>query len=394
MQNAYSIAAHWPHGFDEAGLEAWVTGLRQQLAGPVSLGLLFTTPPLFPQAEALLEVLRLHGRIPLLVGCSSNALVAGDRELEGGSGLVLGLYVLPGAQLAGVHFTQQQVEAVGNGTGWPAETGVAARATNGWLAFLDPFSVDVEGWLRSWNAAYAPLPTIGGLAGGDLQSQHCQVYLDGQVFDEGGVAVSVGGAVKPVGLVAQGCTPIGETWTLTRVEQNLIHQIANRPAFQVLADTVEHLSSEEQQRIRGNLFIGLAMNEYRDEFRRGDFIVRNLLGADPQSGVLAVAARPRAGQTIQFQRRDAAAAREEMRTLLGRAKTELAGSPVYGGCLCTCIGRGQALYGRAHQDAQAVQQHLGPLGLAGCFCHGEIGPVGGRNFLHSYTASLALFVGR
>lgn len=394
MQNAYSIAAHWPHGFDEAGLAAWVTGLRQQLAGPVSLGLVFTTPPLFAHAEALLEVLRLHGRIPLLVGCSSNALIAGDQELESASGLVLGLYVLPGARLAGVHFTQQQLEAVGEETGWTVETGVPAGSTNGWLAFVDPFTVDPEGWLRSWNKAYTSVPTVGGLAVGDPQSQRTQLYLDGRVFEEGGVAVSVGGAIAPLGLVAQGCTPIGETWTLTRVEQNLIHQIANRPAFQVLADTVEHLSSEEQQRIRGNLFIGLATTEYRDEFRRGDFIVRNLIGADPQSGVLAVAARPRAGQTVQFQRRDAAVAREEMRAVLTQARAGLGDAQIYGGCLCACTGRGRGLFGRASQDAQMVQRHLGPLGLAGCFCQGEIGPVGGRNFLHSFTAALALFVGK
>jgi small ligand-binding sensory domain FIST len=358
----------------------------------VSLGLLFTTPRFFPHAEPLLEILRVHGRIPLLAGCSSQSLVVGGQEVEENAGFTLGLYSLPGAELEACHFTQRQVEEA-NGPGyWHLESGVDAEHTNGWLAFLDPFNMDSEGWLRSWNEAYAPVPILGGLASGDLQAQQTQVYLNGDAFDEGGVAVSVGGAVKLVGVISQGCTPIGDTWTLTRVEQNLIQQIANRPAYQVLADTVERLSPEDQRRARGNLFIGLAINEYREEFHRGDFLVRNLLGADPHSGVLAVGAFPRPGQTIQFQRRDARAAQEDMEALFGRAHAELTGATIYGGCLCTCNGRGKHLFGRPNHDAQMVQRHFGPLGLTGFFCNGEIGPVGGNNFLHGYTASLALFV--
>jgi small ligand-binding sensory domain FIST len=392
VNSRHSITAHWPGGFDEAGLQGWVSGLCRQLAGPVSLGLVFTTPKFFPHAAPLLEVLRVHGRIPLLLGCSSNALVVGEQEVEESAGLVLGLYSLPGAVLEAFYFTQRHVEEANGPAYWHHETGVDTEHTNGWMAFLDPFNMDSEGWLRSWNEAYAPLPVLGGLASGEPHAQRTQVYFNGDVFEEGGVAVSIGGAVKPVGVISQGCTPIGETWTLTRVEQNLIHQIANRPAYQVLADTVEKLPPEEQRRARGNLFIGLAINEYREEFHRGDFLVRNLLGADPRSGVLAVGAFPRAGQTIQFQRRDAAAAREEMAELLNRARRELAGATIYGGCLCTCNGRGKHLFGRPHHDAQMVQRHFGPLGLTGFFCNGEIGPVGEKNFLHGYTASLALFV--
>lgn len=366
--------------------------MYRQLDHPVSLGLVFATPNFFPQASQVLEILRVHGRIPLLVGCSSNALVVGGQEVEENPGLVLGLYSLPDAVLQAFHFTQRHVEEANGPAYWHHETGVGVEDTNGWLTFLDPFNMDAEGWLRSWNEAYAPLPVMGGLASGESQTQRTQVYLNGEVFEEGGVAVSIGGAVKPVGVISQGCTPIGETWTLTRVEQNLIHQIANRPAYQVLADTVEGLPPEEQKRARGNLFIGLAINEYREELHRGDFLVRNLLGADPRSGVLAVGAFPRAGQTIQFQRRDAAAAREEMEDLLDRARVQLTGETIYGGCLCTCNGRGKHLFGRPHHDAQMVQQYFGPLGLTGFFCNGEIGPVGEKNFLHGYTASLALFV--
>ena len=394
MKTGNSIAAHWTGGFDETGLQNWAADLRRQLDAPVSLGLVFTTPRFFPHATQLLEILRLHGRIPLLVGCSSTSLVVGSQEIEEKAGLALGLYALPGADLEAVHFTQLQVEEANGPAYWHLETGVDSEHTQGWLVFLDPFNLDSEGWLRSWNEAYAPAPVVGGLASGELQAQQTQVYLNGDVFDEGGVAVSIGGAVRLAGVISQGCTPIGETWTLTRVQQNLIQQIANRPAYQVLSDTVEKLSPEEQKRARGNLFIGLAINEYLEEFHRGDFLVRNLLGADPRSGVLAVGAFPRTGQTIQFQRRDAAAAQEDMEGVLAHARTELGGATIYGGCLCTCNGRGKHLFGKPHHDAQMVQRHFGPLGLAGFFCNGEIGPVGESNFLHGFTASLALFVKR
>jgi len=391
--NEYSAAAHWPDDFEEAGLQQWAESLRGQLAAPqVSLGLVFMSPRFFPRAKQVLEILRVHARIPLLVGCSSQSLIVGDHEVEQNAGLTLGLYALPGAELQGVHFRQEQVEEA-NGPGyWRMETGVEPDHTNGWLVFIDPFHLDSETWLRAWNEAYAPLPVFGGLASGDFSEQATQVYLNGDVFEEGGVAISVGGEVRLVGVTSQGCTPIGETWTLTKVEQNIIHQIGNRPAYEVLAETFNGLTPQQQKTARGNLFIGLVVNEYLEDFHRGDFLIRNLLGADPRTGSIAVGALPRLGQTVQFQRRSKEAATEDMEELLTRARKQLGDTPIYGGCLCSCNGRGQNLFGRPNHDAQMVQQRLGPLGLAGFFCNGEIGPVGEKSFLHGYTASLALFV--
>jgi small ligand-binding sensory domain FIST len=391
--NEYSTAAHWPGDFDEAGLQKWAENLRLQLSAPqVSLGLVFMSPRFFPRARQVLEILRVHARIPLLAGCSSPSLIVGEHEVEQNAGITLGLYALPGADLKAVYFKQEQVEEA-NGPGyWHLETGIEPAQTNGWLAFIDPFHLDSESWLNTWNEAYAPLPVMGGLATGESNEQTTQVYLNGDVFEEGGVAISVGGSVKLVGVTSQGCTPIGETWTLTRVEQNIIHQIGNRPAYKVLEETFSQLTPEEQKQARGNLFVGLVVNEYLEDFHRGDFLIRNLLAADPRSGKIAVGALPRLGQTIQFQRRSAAAATEDMNALLSRARNQLEDATIFGGCLCSCNGRGKNLFGRPNHDAAMVQQRLGPLGLAGFFCNGEIGPVGEKSFLHGYTASLALFV--
>jgi small ligand-binding sensory domain FIST len=393
MTTDCAVAAHWEGGFDETALQQWAEALAGRLtAGPVTLGLVFLSPPLIPHAEAILELLRVHARIPLLAGCSSASLIAGDREYEDGGGLVLGLYHLPGAQVAGYRFTQEQVEEAQGGAYWHAETGVEPGQTNGWLVFADPFHLDAESWLRSWNESYAPLPVLGGLASGDPAEAVTQVYLNGEVYTEGGVALSIGGEVELRGVISQGCTPIGEIWTITRVNRNLIQEIGNRPAYEVLVETFNNLAPEEQKKTQRNLFVGLVVNEYLEEYHRGDFLIRNLLGADPRSGTVAVGALPRAGQTLQFQRRDAGAAEEDMVALLRRTRSDLGGRAVYGGCLCCCNGRGHRLFGRPDHDARSVQSELGPLALSGFFCNGEIGPVGEQNFLHGYTASLALLV--
>ena len=396
MTPLFAVAAHYSGGWDEARLERWAIQLRARLDAPnVTLGLVFLTPQFFEVAAEVLEILRVHARIPLLVGCSSQSLIVNGEELEEDAGLVVQLYHLPDAQLRAVHFTDADLEKATTPAEWHRLTGVTPAQTHGWLVFAEPFHLDGETWLREWNAAYPGLLAVGGLASGVFEEQRTQIYLDGEVFEEGGVAVSIGGGVRLECLTSQGCTPIGAPWTITKSDQNLIFQIANRPAYHVLVDTFNGLSKDEQLHSQGNLFVGFASSEYHDEFHRGDFLVRNLLGADPQNGILAVGALPRPGQTIQFHRRDAATATEDLVAGLERTRRRLVDATVYGGLLCVCNGRGRRLFGplgRPNHDAGLVQEQLGPLPVAGFFCNGELGPVGGRNFLHGYTASLALLV--
>src|SRR2546425_789493 len=159
MQSEFAVAAHWSGGFDESAVRAWAEELRGRLASPrVGLGLVFMAPRFFPHAVQVLEVLRVHAQVPLLAGCSSKSLIAGAEEIEDADGLVLGLFALPAARLRGVHFTQEQVEEANGPAYWHLETGVNPDDSNGWLVFADPFQVDAERWLRSWNEAYAPLP--------------------------------------------------------------------------------------------------------------------------------------------------------------------------------------------------------------------------------------------
>lgn len=393
VTSEYTATGFWDGVWDETGVRKWAEDLRTCLRGvKPTLGLVFLSPAFQPHASTLLELLRVHAQVPLLLGCSASSLIQGGEENEGREGIVLGLYHLPGAELKATHISPFQIEESESVEYWHRETGVEPAKCHGWLAFADPFRTDCETWLKWWNKAYSPQPILGGLASGQGAQEETQLYLNGEVFNEGVVAVSVGGSVAIRGVVSQGCTPIGQTWTVTKAQGNVIQEIGNRPAYQVLAQTFKELPVEIQKRAQGNLFIGLVVNEYQEDFRRGDFLVRNLMAGDPVSGVLAVGARPRPGQSLQFQCRDAAAATQDMTELLLREQGELKGHAVYGACLCTCAGRGKNLFGSSDHDASLVQQHFGPFGLTGFFCNGEIGPVGGKSYLHGYTACLTLFV--
>ena len=218
------------------------------------------------------------------------------------------------------------------------------------------------------------------------------MFLNEKTYDHGAVALAMSGPYTVRTIVSQGAAPIGETWIITGARGPIIETIAQRPAYQVLEDTVRALSPEMQQRAQRNLLVGLAMNEYQSEFRRGDFLIRNLTGIDRERGTLAVGALPRVGQTIQFQVRDPEAADEDLRELLGRAREALGGSEPVGALLCSCNGRGVGLFGEPDHDARTLADLLGPIPVAGFFCNGEIGPVGEQNFLHGFTASIALVI--
>lgn len=393
MQGRHGVSGVWKGGWNEAGLARWAASLRRQLDAPgVTLGLAFLGPSLFAHAEEVLEVLRVHGRIPRLAGCSGVGLVSGGDEFEQGADLVLGLHHLPGASVTGLHLSRETIEATDDAPSWVRRTGLGPEQVNGWLVFASPFDLNGEAWLRQWNEAYPGIPAVGGLASGDFRAERCQVYLDGGVHEHGVVVVAIRGEIGLETVVSQGCTPIGQSWTITRAERNFILGIGNRPAYSVLMETFEGLSEEERRRSQNNLFVGLAIDEYREELHCGDFLVRNLLGGDPKNGALAVGAFPRAGQTLQFQRRDSETAAAELSALLARARTRLRHRPVYGGCLVVCNGRGEKLFGSPNHDAGLVQEQLGPVAVSGFFGHGELGPVARRNFLHGYTAALGLFV--
>jgi small ligand-binding sensory domain FIST len=361
--------------------------------GGVDLTLLFAHSAFeadFPELVA--EVKRLT-HTSTLIGCSGQGIIGPGREVEREPAIAIQTFSLPGSLLVPVRITEDDIAGKERAEAWAQEVNTSRYLINSWLAFADPFW-DVNDMLRLIWSVYPGNAVVGGLASHHMGVQHTYLFLNDEVFDGGGVAVAMGGSYRIRPVVSQGCKPIGETWTITETEENVIKTIGMRRALDVLVETYHGLPENLQRRARTNLFIGLAMNEYKDDYGRGDFLVRNLLGIDQEAGSLIVNALPRPGQTLQFQLRDPEAADEDLQQLLGAMKEELGDNSPIGALLCCCNGRGLSLFGEANHDVNTVSEMLGPMPVAGFFCNGEIGPIGGKNFIHGYTASMGIIAKR
>jgi small ligand-binding sensory domain FIST len=355
------------------------------------LAVLFASASYAQEFPELIEQARQTLRSRVLIGCSGQGVIGPSTEIEGEPALALFALSLPDASLETRHLSQAELHQCDSVGATRKLLGVQPDDVNAWLLLADPYTLDAERLLDVLSAAYPSVPLLGGMASGDAQARRTHLFLDGQVHENGALALAIGGTLTIRSIVSQGCNPIGRPWTITGTQEQTIKSIAGRPALDVLVETIEQLPEEERQRAQQNLLIGLAMDEYREDFGRGDFLIRNLLGVDRESGAIAVSALPREGQTLQFQVRDAAAADEDLRLLLQEKKAAPPGEELLGALLWSCNGRGQGLFGSPDHDAKAVAEILGPIPLAGFFCNGEIGPVGSKNYLHGFTASIALF---
>jgi small ligand-binding sensory domain FIST len=380
-------AARWDQALGAALSEA-----GDVLKTTPDLVLLFASPAYAAAFPHMAAVALDRTGAGVLIGCSGQGVIGPAREIEDRPALSLLAVSMPGGSLRAVHLTQPWVAASESAEDWHRLTGVTPDDVNAWMIFADPFTLDAEALLTGLARAYPGTPLIGGIASGEVRARRTHLFLNGDVYSEGAVLLAIGGAYTVRTVVSQGAEPIGEPWTVTSARENILETIGGRPAYEVLAETFHGLPPATQQRARTNLLVGLAIDEYRDHFGRGDYLIRNLMGVDPQSGAVAIGAYPRTGQTIQFQVRDAAAADEELRAMLAGARAELAGASPVAALLCSCNGRGAGLFGTADHDARALADQFGPVPTAGFFCNGEIGPVGGAPFLHGFTASIGLIV--
>ncbi len=361
-------------------------------SGSVDLALLFASAHHQAHYEELVARAYRESGASVLVGCSGQGIIGVEQEVEGSPAISLLTLSVPQATFTPVRVTQQTLAAAHSAEAWHTEVQLEPEAVKGWIVFADPFSMECEHLVAGLGAAYPERPIVGGLASEDHRRQGTHVFLNERAYADGAVAVALSGAIGLRAVVSQGCQPIGEPWIITDAERNIIRTISGRPAYEVLVDTLRSLPPEMQRRARTNLLVGLAIDEYRDSFGRGDFLIRNLMGVDPENGAMAIGAYPRVGQTIQFQLRDAAAADEDLHALLGLASEELKGRRPAAALLCSCNGRGAGLFGKPNHDAEGVAREMGSVPLAGFFCNGEIGPIGQKNFLHGFTASIALLV--
>jgi small ligand-binding sensory domain FIST len=259
------------------------------------------------------------------------------------------------------------------------------------VLLADPWSFPADGFIERSNDALGGLPIVGGLSAGPRGTGSTRLLIDGRIVERGAVGVLLGGPVAARTLVSQGCRPVGPAMTVTASDGNIIVELAGRRALDKLEEIVKALEPSEQALVSSGLHVGIAMDEYVEEHERGDFLIRGVLGADRETGGIVVGDLVDVGRTVRFQVRDADAADEDLRMLLERFREQSGLDTVEGALLFSCNGRGAHLFSTADHDVLAVRRGLATAGVAGFFAAGEIGPVGGRNHLHGFTASVLAF---
>lgn len=376
----------------EDALEEVCRAVSAGLTGrSVDLAFVFFSPDHADSADLIASTIRERLRPTVLLGCSAESVIGGTQEVEGQPALCLWAGHLPGATFTPFHL--EYVEA-GDGvriTGWPDEM-PGLEYNPSFLVIAEPFTTaPAEAFLDDLATRYPGATAIGGMASGAQEPGANRLIFNGTVVESGVIGVAVTGAVGIRTIVSQGCRPIGDRFMITQADQNVIHELSGKAALDRLREVFALLSPAEQRQAERALHLGIVIDEHKDQFERGDFLIRNLVGVDQKTGSLAVADYVRVGQTVQFQVRDGASASEDLRALLtGERTVTTAGDPI-GALLFSCNARGQRFFRTPHHDVTAIREQMGGIPVGGFFAMGEIGPVGGNNFLHGYTASIALF---
>jgi small ligand-binding sensory domain FIST len=379
------------HAATDAALDEVCHQALQTLNGQPDLALVFYSRHHVPNVESIATTLNERLGANCLLGCMGESIVGGDREVEHRP--ALSLWLAHWSRPVEMEPFCLELEQTPDGyslLGWPDGIVTADASSSAILLLGDPTTFPVDLFLNQVNGDYTGLRVVGGMASGMRKEGECRLIFNGKVRESGAVGVLLQGQFGLRGIVSQGCRPIGRPMVITKAEENLILELGGKPPMAQLQEVWQNLSPRDQQLFQRGLHVGRVLNEYQDQFQRGDFLVRNVLGLDRDSGALAITDRVRVGQTVQFHVRDALTADEDLHELLQLHICSHERRPA-GAILFTCNGRGSQLFKQPDHDARAIRKEVGDIPLAGFFAAGELGPVGGQNFIHGFTASVVLF---
>lgn len=354
------------------------------------LAITFVSAHYTPAIRQVVEGLQTELRPRVLLGCTAEGVVGREQEIEGTPAITLVAAHLPGAQVSPFilqppdtdwHRLLLDADEFRRAIGAPQDPRL-------FILLGDPFSAPMEDVLQAFNANYTGIPVVGGMASGALRANGNALWVNDQVINEGALGVSIAGAVDVDVVVSQGCRPIWRPFKVHLAHRNLILDLEGRPPLTWLQDLIPALSEEDRALLQNGLYVGCSIKPDQEQLGRGDFLIRGVVGVDPQSGAIAIGDSVIDGETIQFHLRDALTAVEDLEMML---ITQTFRSPPSGALLFVCNGRGTRLYDHPNGDISVIQANLQGTHLAGFFCAGEIGPIGGTNFLHGQTASLVFF---
>lgn len=345
-------------------------------------------PSYFVAPEVLAEALGAK----VLIGCSAAGVIGGGQEVERRPGIAISAALLPGVEITPFHLSQDELPSPDAAPEeWQTLLGIRPEDCPAIMLLPDPFTLRSDHLLAGLDFAYPNAVKIGGLASGGGQPGTNSLFLNDKSLRSGAVGVAFTGDLAVETVVAQGCRPIGQPLVVTESEINVISKLGDQTPLEVLRDLFETATTREKRLIRRSLQIGIIMDRLVQDRSEGDFLIRNVLGADEEDGTLAVGELVQEGQVVQFFVRDAQAADEDLRMMLEEYIDALEGEPPASALLFSCLGRGQYLYGAPDHDLNMFTDMVADIPITGFFSNGEIGPIGDQTFLHGYTASFALF---
>jgi small ligand-binding sensory domain FIST len=386
---ARPAAAVSTDGDTRAAAEDVAERVRDDLAGaPADVAFLFLSPEHAGEAEAAAAAVMDILQPGALAGATGEAVIGTGCELEGVPAMSLLAMNLPGGR---AHVHHLSVRDTGDGPAVEMPADLLPAPGEPMLLIADPYSFPADAFLEGVEGRFQGAVAVGGLASGGAGPGEHAFICGRRVMRHGAIAVTVEGDVRLRVLVSQGCAPVGPEMVITSADGNVIHELAGRPAYERLTDIVAGLDDHGRDLVQRGLLAGLVIDENRAEYGRDDYLMRAVMGGDADQGSLVVGDTVRVGQTFRFHARDADSADADLRAALRRHAGD--GERPQAGLLFACNGRGSNMYADPDHDAGAVVDELGPIPLAGMFCSGEIGPVGGHTFLHGFTATMALLTG-
>lgn len=365
--------------------------LTQNKGDHYNIGFLFVSGLNNTATAKVIVLLKERLSVDYLLGCTCAGIIGTNTEIERLPACTLILGKLPGVKTLPFSLNQTQLESFKRVDDWYQFFNVFPHENPKFLILPDPFLFDMHEFLSGLNQAYPGCPVIGGLASGAVQARENLLFINNASYAEGIVGVALVGNFSVTTIVSQGCRPIGETYIVTRAENNIIYTLAGRPFIQVLEEVLHKATARDRLLAQEAIFVGLAINEYTHNFRRGDFLIRTVVALDQNTGAGVITDYIKVGQTVQFQVRDAETATEDLNELLLSHRKKEQNKKPKGALVFSCNGRGENLFRVKNHDISIIQKCVGPVPAAGFFCAGEIGPVGGNNFLHGFTNSIALF---
>jgi small ligand-binding sensory domain FIST len=365
-----------------------IAEIRKQISGdkPDFL-MLFASPHFAENMHEIVRSVRDELGPRTMIGCTGEGVIGSREEIERRSAISLVAAKMPGVELTTAILRGASLrESLSDNAPILQDTDFP-EATKLFVMLADPFTTPMDYVLDAFNEKYPEVPIIGGMASGALVPGKNVLVVGDTVVRDGTAVVAFSGNLGVDVIVSQGCRPVGPILEVTEAQDNVIRELEGSTPFDHLQDLVSELSDDERRLLQNGLFVGRAIDSSKDALGRGDFLIRGVMGLDRESGALTVGDFIGEGELVQFHLRDAATAKEDLEMML--TPQTLFGTPS-GAFLFSCNGRGTRLYDHANGDVSSIQEFFPGINLAGFFCAGEIGPIGGKNFLHGHTASLAL----